>query len=375
MSPEFTDDQMQAAIIAGIFNIADTTESLLNCPAGNCTWPEFSTLGVCGSCRNVTTLSQKLCPDERISYSSSARTCNYTTPGGENLTATAGPSGSATYFYTMLNSTVSEAAVRDEMPEMSEADIVNVGILRVQPSTGSLGLPDDAEIHECALQWCIRTYGAVTRTGLAKKSRLVHSEPLFWNEMRRVGDPLYYEIGSRDDKQQKYLLNVVDMIGTGRILSSLFSTSMASQLARVSVDEGFSIARTLYKTSNLSSTFETIATSMTNRLRSGRNLTEVSGQAWGNETYIEVDWPWIALPSALILLTGVLLVTSALLNRREKLWLWKSSLLPYLFYGLERDVIDNASLNGKVSQLDDVANNTNVKLSKERTPRIGLEVQ
>lgn len=363
---------MQAAIIAGIFNIADTTESLLNCSAGNCTWPEFSTLGVCGSCRNVTTLSQKNCTDDRISINVSPRTCNYTTPAGQSFSATTGPSGSSFYFYTMLNSTASAPASQNNM---SDAEIVNVGILRIQPSTeGAVGLPDDAEIHECALQWCTRTYGAVTRAGPATKSRLVHSEPLFWNELKQVGSLLYYEVDSRDSEQEKYLLNVIDMGGAGRILSSLFSTSMATQIAGVSVDEGFSIARTLYKTSNLSTTFEAIATSMTNRLRSGRNLTEVSGQAWGNETYIEVDWPWIALPSALILLTGVLLVTSALLNRREKLWLWKSSLLPYLFYGLERDVIDNASLNGKVSQLDDVANNTSVKLSKERTPRIGLEV-
>lgn len=358
--------------MAGIFNIADTTESLLNCSAGNCTWPEFTTLGVCGSCRNVTTLSQKKCPDERISYHETLRTCNYTTPGGENLTATAGPAGSATYFYTMLNSTASTPV---ETNNMSEANIVNVSILRVQSSPRTnIGLPDDAEIHECALQWCTRTYGAVPSAGLATKSRLVRSDPLFWNELKRIDLLQYYEIGSRDSEQQKYLLNVVDMIGTEHILSSLFSTSMASQLSRVSVDEGFSISRTLYKTSNLSTTFETVATSMTNRLRSGRNLTEVSGQAWGNETYIEVDWPWIALPSALILLTAVLLVTSALLSRREKLWLWKSSLLPYLFYGLEREVIDNANLNGKVSQLDDVANSTNAKLSKERTPRIGLEV-
>lgn len=46
------DWEMEGAVANGLWGLR--LSDPISCPTGNCTWPTFSTLGICSSCANVT---------------------------------------------------------------------------------------------------------------------------------------------------------------------------------------------------------------------------------------------------------------------------------------------------------------------------------
>ena len=87
------------------------------------------------------------------------------------------------------------------------------------------------------------------------------------------------------------------------------------------------VGRVLYTHSDMSQTFDNIATSMTNRIRENDNATRVFGISYREETDIRVSWPWLILPGVVVLMSVVLLVASIVLSRGDKQGLWKSTTL------------------------------------------------
>lgn len=52
---------MKAAAYSGFFSPVDSTFNVTShCPSGNCTWPPFQSLGVCGSCEDLTPLIETI---------------------------------------------------------------------------------------------------------------------------------------------------------------------------------------------------------------------------------------------------------------------------------------------------------------------------
>ncbi|KAF5486767.1 hypothetical protein CGCS363_v013572 [Colletotrichum siamense] len=92
---------------------------------------------------------------------------------------------------------------------------------------------------------------------------------------------------------------------------------------------------------DISTAFDNMATALTNRMRAkGREfLTEA--RSFTNGTAVEmsicmrVDWPWLVYPGVLLVLTSVLLATTYAQSCRDRGRhpIWKSSILPLLFYG------------------------------------------
>jgi hypothetical protein len=52
-------------------------------------------------------------------------------------------------------------------------------------------------------------------------------------------------------------------------------------------------------------TFDQIAQSLTNQMRSGPQSVNHVGQVLRNELYMRVDWPWLAYPVALLVAVSV----------------------------------------------------------------------
>lgn len=61
--------------------------------------------------------------------------------------------------------------------------------------------------------------------------------------------------------------------------------------------------------------------------------TVAAGVVWEMDTYILIKWVWLTFPGALVLLSTIIIVVTALFNSKHKVPLWKSRLLPYLFHG------------------------------------------
>ncbi|KAF5507351.1 hypothetical protein CGCA056_v013524 [Colletotrichum aenigma] len=94
---------------------------------------------------------------------------------------------------------------------------------------------------------------------------------------------------------------------------------------------------------DISTAFDNMATALTNRMRAkGREfLTEArsftSGTAVEMSICMRVDWPWLVYPGVLLVLTSIILAATYAQSCRDRGWrpIWKSSILPLLFYRAE----------------------------------------
>ncbi|KAL5404698.1 hypothetical protein PMIN03_008966 [Paraphaeosphaeria minitans] len=92
---------------------------------------------------------------------------------------------------------------------------------------------------------------------------------------------------------------------------------------------------------NISLHLEHMSNAMTNAMRSATSDTEnVMGQAFDLESFVEVRWPWLTLPFALLVLTGIFLLATVFRSSHEKehVGVWKTSAIATLLYGLPDDM-------------------------------------
>lgn len=105
----------------------------------------------------------------------------------------------------------------------------------------------------------------------------------------------------------------------------------------------FGPASVVADSTNISTVFENIAEAMTRQLFIGTGSIKQPGTAYVQEVFVVVRWKWAILPMVLVLLGAVFLAINLWINSRDGVFLWKSSLLPLLFHGLEgwdQDVLD-----------------------------------
>jgi hypothetical protein len=89
---------------------------------------------------------------------------------------------------------------------------------------------------------------------------------------------------------------------------------------------------------NVSHHMERIATALTNAIRSEPNSNElIAGQALAPETYVKVDWAWLAFPLAMLTLCIVFLIATMIKTSQDAdgdIGAWKTSAMPTLIYSL-----------------------------------------
>lgn len=91
------------------------------------------------------------------------------------------------------------------------------------------------------------------------------------------------------------------------------------------------------------------------------NPSNVSGTVYHTSLCIEFHWEWLFFPLVLVVATLVLLIAVMVDTRREAVW--KSSILPLLFYGLEeRRTVDGPRLQAE-KELHSTAKTTMVNFS------------
>ncbi|KAJ5593446.1 hypothetical protein N7537_010350 [Penicillium hordei] len=88
----------------------------------------------------------------------------------------------------------------------------------------------------------------------------------------------------------------------------------------------------------------------------------VTGSMAISESYVDVNWPWLTLPALLLVLGIVFLVSTLLANKQRKLSLWRNSVLPILYHGLERDLVEAGDEYAPVSEMERTAGAIDVKL-------------
>ncbi|KAL2785432.1 hypothetical protein BJX66DRAFT_343071 [Aspergillus keveii] len=114
-----------------------------------------------------------------------------------------------------------------------------------------------------------------------------------------------------------------------------------------------------------------VAAFMTKYAQQRSNWT-ITGQAGLVESYVHVHWTWLVLPALLLGAGTVLLGCTIVINRAGRLELWKSSIFPLLFHGLDTASIARSADIGTVSQMDKLAQETQARLQDLGNGRLVL---
>lgn len=120
-----------------------------------------------------------------------------------------------------------------------------------------------------------------------------------------------------------------------------------------------------------------MADSMTNAIRSGRGSVCAEGTTLQQDAVVYIEWRWLILPLALVSLSAALLAATMVIDgRHSEPPLWKSSIWPLVFHGLdewreeERRARRDGSL-GEVNGMEGMARKISVTLRDGKLQRGG----
>lgn len=354
---------MQGAVFKAFYDLE--TPALFNCTS-NCTWDQPQTsLGFSMACTNVTqaTYSTRNC----TVYSNGTHICDMTTPGnvsfstGEAITAwstvliiqAATPYNFSTDFSTFNPQPVSPTFMR-------------FAVFR-QPSNYRKDSTTVEETLECDLSFAAYTYSNATSVGNDFDFGNFETTPL---------DPgTYIDVGSQG-AQSYILFNTsglpefkVSMWDLGALLYFFPSDHFSGKLA-VGEDPAFysaGITPGVWSPGrNVSQVLQNMAVGMTDQLRSTYNAT-AHGLTASSVVLVRVQWPWLALPFAVVLAAAVLLLAEMLESRRSRnISLWKSSSTALLYHSVSptQDIMSTQVQSPQ--QLEKLAKATRVSLGVDR---------
>ncbi|KAF2495366.1 hypothetical protein BU16DRAFT_561648 [Lophium mytilinum] len=299
-------------------------------PATQCSWEDFTTLGVCSNFRNVTDVAIRNCNTNGTRLS-----CTYSFPGREPYDDQDLSIGWLTTAYSSTASTGFRSATGVADESNQSGAIGSMAAVKVTAITEHEALgPPKTEVYYSTWYWCAQTYHGVTATPNALHTSPPQTERLFVmnnppgkdvadNTLRANSTGKLYKIGGlAQELVFWYLENALNT-----------TTPSLYNPAYFNLNVGY-----LLQSNNISNVTQNIADTLRGLMRSdtagdNRNVTMLKGEAFYNTTFVEVRWPWIILPLAETLLTVVLLAISIALTRQQPLL--KTSVMAFLVHGLE----------------------------------------
>ncbi|OJJ06186.1 hypothetical protein ASPVEDRAFT_87499 [Aspergillus versicolor CBS 583.65] len=370
----------------------------VTCSSGNCKWPPFQSVGLCSQCEDITPQTTFNCTPSGFNDTSKSAVipCQIVPPQGDpisirvGLESTTDPSNPDSPALLNLNLTEHNvwpvfnydgystpsgeiyAGIPDPQFVIAQAELRIVSNQTTTPSP----LADLAQlfhiIHatQCAVGICARTYNVSVTNGTASFDvsppdfgqrfanpdagpvpiDMAASWPTCWKPSQGTAgnDTGVTEVygGSAwanvDEfascKTGDFSTLSKHLAGTTELEQSItqYGPGDFSRWSKADTPDSdtpaASVARILSK--GLEPVIRDVAASFTKAALSASNFTAGNGTVLVSEVYVSVDWAWLALPAALVVMGIVFLVLTAVLNRRQRLFVWKSSILAVLFHGL-----------------------------------------
>jgi hypothetical protein len=358
---------MKAAVFNGMFAADPNPQLTFNCPTGNCTWPDFSTLGVCSSCIDMSEYMQRACSVDN------STDCGWILPNGAQL------NGSASVF-----SMTTFISTDGDMPYSTIMQLVFMGTEAQNSSTSTSSSSQSPWSTQCTLEYCVQDlHSSVLNGQLATSVTNTHRNtsvvPITSALKNGINTPLYIvpittTNSSSNHHNQTYQVGMGALLGMQQWFSDLFrngsaNRESASQLSKmenniiVNLTVGVSSGETYFDTdivqafywfyyqypAGLAMLTSELATTMTNAFRASGGAVPVSGQAYELSPFVHIRWGWITLPVLVILMTGAFLGASMVRSRKTRTKLWKSSALAMLFHGLDKETRKRALGSGDLS--------------------------
>lgn len=386
---------MKAAAYSGFFSPVDSTFNVTShCPSGNCTWPPFQSLGVCGSCEDLTPLIETIpiAPE----YFPGGGPANFKLPNGFIMTTKTTLKGRdipLTYMnisttasmYSNLYRTIDDFTFNNmsiAFPDRGSL-IIDFFALRLRGASNSGDNITFAK--ECVLQYCVKTITAVQRNGelvetvsdtwtnnseAARKfyKGYLQSDPKAWIPLYYLqppGQDRVFRVGHAPQVQMTAWLDR-QLVGTATRQppdSGQFFTNDPIQ----GIDQAFD-----QDESGLEALVSNVADAMTAALRASSEES-APGVMLVSEPYIHIDWIWIVFPLLLYVLAVCFVTTVALQGRSDaaRCHVWKNSIVAALCHGLEGELSDRLAGLYTQEQIDEAAKDVKVKLA---TSGVGLQL-
>ncbi|KAL0265060.1 hypothetical protein SLS55_001018 [Diplodia seriata] len=384
---------MQAALYQGAYNSFQGVEPA--CGTGNCTYPEYRTLGMCSYCEDNSAAINRTCIDSKTTTTA----CNWTLPSGLQLTLpypvmmVMGSGNNNSVYGTTWNETALVAT-----------DILTFpGAPTMSSSSSSSSIADfQTAAYKCSLSPCVRTYQLNVTQGVPHET-LVGTSPvtretidLPWSSYTAAPMPCLID-GVYHDASEFKQPNATNTFETWGVLPGNTSAAHLPKecvfwyLNTLGAQEflpGFLSGSVwyapevdesdppwlgqLYNAGNTSlelvaRIWDSMADSMTaNMRRNGdeSNSAPARGVAKHTVTCVSVRWPWLAYPAVLLALTAVFLVATIVESvGRSGFHIWKGNPLALLFHGLDGKEV--AKYRGEVThegQMEQVAKKVRVRM-------------
>lgn len=370
------DLRLKAAAYSGFVGPLDSTYNVTAvCHSGNCTWPQFNTLGVCSSCTNITKQIQK--SDGIMSLRN-----------GLHLNAVTAFFGAHMGQQTYLNVATTKNLYQHSYSEIGEYSMYTPNNMSlVYAERGSLiidflvlrapyGNLETRVAHECVLQYCVKTLSAAQLSG-----ELVETEVSSWTNNSKparlyadnavlttpVEDPdSDYSLESTASEyflkppgqEREFTVALESQIQMTTWFNVFLRGNALWVMPRTgevySNDQIQGIDSSLNQSeTGLTRLMANVADAMTVALRTNSNETS-AGLVHTNEAYIHIRWPWIALPLAIYLLVVAFLAMVALSGRSgdQPAQVWKNSGISAILHGLEGESLRQRS--GPLEKQSDV---------------------
>lgn len=378
---EFSDPLMSTTIMTAILGSNDTILSPQStCATSNCTWSQYSSLGVCSQCKDVSNILRYVCK-------------NYTTMDFVGNTFTDYGCG------WLLNDTLLVGTYLNGVNERQVLSLTMQGI--DAPSNTSRGGQFHSSTHfkefpfpifdfyvgyaaggkaavlrndtpvalECLLHWCAKSYVATHSQGILNETlvdtfanysakQLSPGEVLSGTPPIVIRLPFGHTTFSVSSGSPVVLTNTL----------SAYLSQMIDEDDNVTVPSSFQgiLNVTVAPPYDFNSYMGLLTTSMTNNLRTKIKGTEaVTGTAWSTETFVRIRWVWISLPVFLLLTTLAFVLGTIAKSSRQKAGTWKTSALAVLLHGLSSEARHKLDPKARASQVEATARKMDVMLSSD----------
>ncbi|KAL3479168.1 hypothetical protein BJX99DRAFT_222621 [Aspergillus californicus] len=383
-------------------------EPNVTCSSGDCDWPAFESVGLCSKCEDISSLTKFECEPFEFNADDPVLlrnrelniTCEVIPPQGRTFPITTtlsryGGDGIYSYYYTMMEHMVwfpyqtikidNETFVGIENPH----DVIAYTELALVNNRTSLPLLSDFgkafrinKATQCAINLCSRIYNVSVSNGTAllKTSSpdygqswddTISEAPTCWKPTH--GLPL-----------QRPNLTEYSRWNWGNTSEFTFCPNISYNLTEYfagSINRGYMVTNetdwelgVLYDPTNqsllkiidigLEPAMSNVAASFTKAGLLASNHT-VTGKVYSSQVYVSVNWFWIILPAALVSLGALFLLLTIFTNKRQKLHLWKSSMLAVIFHGL--NTLDTEAMTARSQtttgdQMEKTARSIHVRL-------------
>jgi hypothetical protein len=363
----------------------------LSCPNSNCTWPQYETLGICSKCADASDLLEFKCINTTLDWiqapAMDSETEQLVYPNGTSCGwwLKADDPLLMTGYDVDINTAHSDETLlmraqplydiftREPLPgyaaklnhtrnPLAHVVLVSGGnLINVRRNETPIA-------HECLISWCIKEILSEYSEGGYTEivNRTVGNGTMGPNPWitRTVYDDQGKELGvdytygenvtlispsgttyQMDNATHAMTLTMFDDIfpSTYTLVNSTNETAAMLRYKVYLTDDPWTrnVSYNPFMFANISAHMDRMAAALTNLMRSSPDHTEMmSGPAFDKESFVDVRWPWLALPLGLLGLTFVFLIATIIRSSmvQEHIGVYKTSAIATLLYGLPDDM-------------------------------------